>query len=114
MSVPNVQLPTGYFIGMSAATGDLSDNHDVVSIRFFDIEYSRPEQPFAPDRSKLEPHSEQTAVPRDHIDDPRPSKMGWFSTLLLVLVAIVVIGGVLGFGFHFFQQRSLHQRKRFY
>uniref|UniRef100_H2Y8X6 L-type lectin-like domain-containing protein n=1 Tax=Ciona savignyi TaxID=51511 RepID=H2Y8X6_CIOSA len=30
--VPGVKLPTGYFIGVSAATGDLADNHDVTNI----------------------------------------------------------------------------------
>ena len=28
-----VKLPTGYYFGMSATTGDLSDNHDVISLK---------------------------------------------------------------------------------
>lgn len=36
--VNNVELPTGYFFGLSATTGDLSDNHDVHSFKFFDID----------------------------------------------------------------------------
>ena len=38
--VEGVQLPTGYYFGMSAATGDLSDAHDVISVRMFELETS--------------------------------------------------------------------------
>lgn len=37
-SVEGVRLPTGYYFGMSAATGDLSDNHDIVGVRFYELE----------------------------------------------------------------------------
>lgn len=33
-----VQLPTGYYIGASATTGDLSDNHDIISVRLFELD----------------------------------------------------------------------------
>jgi hypothetical protein len=73
-----VRLPTGYFIGMSAATGDLSDAHDIVSMRFFEIEHARPaDSPFESARHQIDPAAEQTAGPRDHVYDPKPSKLGW-------------------------------------
>lgn len=31
--VPDVYLPEGYYLGFSAATGDLADNHDIVSVQ---------------------------------------------------------------------------------
>lgn len=34
----NVQLPTGYYFGASATTGDLSDNHDILSFKFYELE----------------------------------------------------------------------------
>lgn len=34
----NVLLPTGYYFGASATTGDLSDNHDIVTFKFYEIE----------------------------------------------------------------------------
>ena len=34
----NVHLPTGYYFGVSAATGDLADNHNVINIRVFDVD----------------------------------------------------------------------------
>lgn len=38
LSVSGVRLPTGYHFGVSAATGDLSDNHDVIGIRVYELE----------------------------------------------------------------------------
>lgn len=32
-----VILPTGYYFGVSAATGDLSDAHDLISMKLYDI-----------------------------------------------------------------------------
>lgn len=31
----NVDLPSGYFFGVSASTGDLSDNHDVLDFEVY-------------------------------------------------------------------------------
>ena len=33
-----MRLPTGYYFGMSATTGDLSDNHDIVSIKTYELD----------------------------------------------------------------------------
>ena len=55
-NAPNVDLPTGYYFGFSAATGDLAglsvhllvlgvhnhhtclDNHDIISVKVYDID----------------------------------------------------------------------------
>lgn len=37
-TVKGVRLPTGYHFGASAATGDLSDNHDILAIRLYEID----------------------------------------------------------------------------
>lgn len=36
--VEGVQLPTGYYIGASATTGDLSDAHDLLSMRLYELD----------------------------------------------------------------------------
>lgn len=36
--VKGVRLPTGYFFGLSATTGDLSDNHDIFSIKMYELD----------------------------------------------------------------------------
>ena len=38
LTVEGVRLPTNYYFGMSATTGDLSDNHDVISVRMYELE----------------------------------------------------------------------------
>ncbi len=37
-SVSGVRLPTGYYFGMTAVTGDLSDNHDILGVRFYELD----------------------------------------------------------------------------
>lgn len=37
-SVRGIRLPTGYYFGMTAATGDLSDIHDVLSVRLYELD----------------------------------------------------------------------------
>ncbi|KPJ21459.1 Vesicular integral-membrane protein VIP36 [Papilio machaon] len=36
--VENILLPTGYYFGASATTGDLSDNHDIISIKMYELD----------------------------------------------------------------------------
>ena len=36
--VSGVQLPTQYYRGMSAATGDLSDNHDIIAVKMYELD----------------------------------------------------------------------------
>lgn len=36
--VSGVQLPTGYYLGITGTTGDLTDNHDIVSVRLYELE----------------------------------------------------------------------------
>lgn len=39
LSVKGVLLPTGYYFGVSATTGDLSDNHDLLSVKMYELDY---------------------------------------------------------------------------
>ena len=38
LRVGGVRLPTGYYFGLSAATGDLTDNHDVLSVKLYELD----------------------------------------------------------------------------
>jgi len=40
LSVKGVRLPTGYYFGVSAATGDLSDTHDIISVKLYELDSS--------------------------------------------------------------------------
>lgn len=37
-SVGGIRLPTGYHFGISSTTGDLSDNHDVISVKLYQLD----------------------------------------------------------------------------
>ncbi|XP_062340013.1 lectin, mannose-binding 2-like a isoform X2 [Osmerus eperlanus] len=37
LDVPGVNLPQGYYFGASAMTGDLSDNHDIISLKLYQL-----------------------------------------------------------------------------
>uniref|UniRef100_A0A0K0FWU8 L-type lectin-like domain-containing protein n=1 Tax=Strongyloides venezuelensis TaxID=75913 RepID=A0A0K0FWU8_STRVS len=113
-SVNGVHLPTGYYFGVSAATGDLSDNHDIISIKVFEQEFQRVEKETEVLSDKIEPRADIFTAPRDHVKDPKPSKLGWFGTIFLILIAVAFIGVVLIFGVNFWQARQLKQNKRFY
>ncbi|GMT06902.1 hypothetical protein PENTCL1PPCAC_29076 [Pristionchus entomophagus] len=114
MKVDNVHLPTGYYLGMSATTGELSDAHDIISVKMFEQEFSRVERLDEINSDRIVPHAEFQATPRDHSDDPKPSKLGFVGTVILVLIGVVVVVGVLGYGVLYFKNKNERQRKRFY
>lgn len=41
-SVDGVELPSGYYFGFSAATGDLSDNHEILAVRLYEVDSDDP------------------------------------------------------------------------
>lgn len=66
-SVPGITLPTGYFFGASAATGDLSDNHDILTMKMYELEIPRPEKKDEENRENLMPHAQSYAAPRGSV-----------------------------------------------
>ncbi|CAL1261535.1 unnamed protein product [Larinioides sclopetarius] len=110
-TVKGVRLPTGYYFGASATTGELSDNHDIISIRLYELEV--PDEKEEEDRSKIAPAAAFFAPPRDHVDDPPPPMSGTKLFLIIVCallgVCVCVIGGVM-----VFQRSQDSSRKRLY
>ena len=134
LRVEGVILPTGYFFGASATTGkkvrkmapfpfpsftfdflfpgDLSDNHDIISMKAYELDVT--DAQLREDRSKVAPSSSFFESPRDHVDDPKPSAMSGVKTFFLLLlgglgcVACVVIGIMI------YQKQQDNSRKRFY
>ena len=74
MNVKGVTLPTGYYFGASAITGELSDNHDILSMKMFELEGATTKDTNAERRNAM-PKSEYFEPPRDHVEDPKPSSM---------------------------------------
>lgn len=108
-SVAGVRLPTGYFLGVSAATGDLSDNHDVISIKTYELDAGVNQ---SEDRSSIIPTAAKFAAPRDHVHDP-PAKTSWLKIFFLVILAIVIVVAVVGGGYYYHESQK-NRSRRFY
>jgi hypothetical protein len=78
-SLPGVHLPTGYYFGLSSATGDLSgmffqanlyypylDNHDIYAVKVYEIEYARAASEFDLKGGQILPSAEGQTAPRDN------------------------------------------------
>lgn len=111
-TVKNVILPTGYYYGASATTGDLSDNHDIISFKMYELDLLDGQSP-TEDRSNVQPSAASFEAPRDHIDDPTPTSPGVKIFFMFLLGAIVLI--VLAvLGIMFYQKQQERSRKRLY
>ncbi|KAG8173867.1 hypothetical protein JTE90_023643, partial [Oedothorax gibbosus] len=111
-TVKGVRLPTGYFFGSSATTGDLSDNHDIISMRLYKLEVSDEKEE---DRSNIAPAAAFFAPPRDHVDDPPDPPMSGTKLYLIIVCALLglcvcIIGGVMVFQ----RSQDSNNRKRLY
>jgi len=108
-AVDGVRLPTGYYLGVSAATGDLSDNHDIISLKLYDIGVERKDEAGV-DYSKILPSADQMAEPRERVEDPK----GWsgLKIFLYIILAVVIVGAIVGFLLYMKSQET--SRKRFY
>lgn len=55
--------------------GDLSDAHDIITMKLFELDGPENPQANLEDRSKIEPSSTVFEPPRDHVEDPKSSSM---------------------------------------
>lgn len=111
-TVKGIRLPTGYYLGVSAATGDLSDNHDIMSLRFYELDMPGDVKDDE-DRTKIIPSASFYEPPRERIEDPKPAMSGvkTFFLMLLAAIGLIVIGIV---GIMMYQKHQENARKRFY
>ncbi|XP_060740608.1 vesicular integral-membrane protein VIP36 isoform X1 [Tachysurus vachellii] len=117
IDITGVRLPTGYYFGASAATGDLSDNHDIISMKMYQLMVEHTPEEDSQDWTKIEPSVSLLKSPKDNVDDPtgnfRSTPLtGWkvFLLLLCALLGIVVCAVV---GAVVFQKRQ-ERNRRFY
>lgn len=100
----DVYLPAGFHLAFSAATGDVADNHDIISVRTTQI----PGTPSAPGPAQPDPgidslrraqemeaqrpFAKHAEAPRDHISDEPQRTQAESLFGVLVLAVEVVIG----------------------
>ncbi|KAM4532304.1 lectin, mannose-binding 2-like a isoform 2-T2 [Fundulus diaphanus] len=113
LDIPGVRLPLGYYFGASAITGDLSDNHDIISLKLYQLTVLR--------SKKEEEEEEQDVITIPSVDNMELLRLGqseegmsglaiFFTVLFSMLgcIFLVVIGIVV------YSQWSESRRKRFY
>ncbi|CAO3621974.1 unnamed protein product [Cunninghamella echinulata] len=91
--VSDVKLPNQFYLGFTAHTGDLSDNHDIIAV------------------------TTRTLVPVDKVVDapkvdkkPKKSSSGFFSFIIKIVLAAGLVG-VLFVGYRMYEKNN--QMKRF-
>ena len=117
LSIPNVQLPTGYYFGLTATTGDLSDAHDILGIKTYELDtvpgVSKDERPH------IVPETPDVVLKLHEKEKPKEESASWSGTkkffigLLVTLgtIVIVVIGIMI---YQIYQNQQENNRKRFY
>ncbi|KAL7275286.1 hypothetical protein RUND412_001767 [Rhizina undulata] len=95
-NVPNVTLPQVSYLGFTSETGELSDNHDIITISSKNL-YSVASRP-GPSKGKKLPPGKQPF-------ESSSGGWGWFF-LKFVLFVIVLVGGYVGFTAYRAQKRS--------
>uniref|UniRef100_A0A182Q5B6 L-type lectin-like domain-containing protein n=1 Tax=Anopheles farauti TaxID=69004 RepID=A0A182Q5B6_9DIPT len=108
--VEGIKLPTGYYFGASATTGDLSDNHDIISMKFYELEAP---SLLAEDRRQIVPSAATFEAPREHKDDPKPG-MSNVKIFFLILLTMLIVVVLVVIGIMFYQKHQENARKRFY
>ncbi|XP_026322988.1 vesicular integral-membrane protein VIP36 isoform X2 [Hyposmocoma kahamanoa] len=111
LRVSNVLLPTGYFFGASATTGDLSDNHDIIAIKMYELDLLDTDK--NEDRSNIIPSAASFEAPRERVEDPKPAMSGVKTFLWMMFYALVIIVLVV-LGIWWYQKRQENSRKRLY
>ncbi|KAJ8946905.1 hypothetical protein NQ318_008261 [Aromia moschata] len=104
--VKGVRLPTGYHIGVTATTGDLSDNHDIMSIRLFELDL--------PDDIEHRPISDVLRTAKRSRGRPKPSSLSGIKIFFLMLLGSIAIVACVVMGIMFYQKQQEKSRKRFY
>ena len=108
-SIDNIQLPTNYYLGFSAATGDLTDNHDIISVHTYALDSS--EQRKTQDRRSIVPSAPVTKL--EDIVTVNPQSSGWSALKIFFLIvgSLVVVVAIVAF---YYYRQNRRRGPRFY
>lgn len=99
--VDGVNLPKGFFFGMSSATGDLYDNHDVISLKVYEIELSEDEAASDAENEDvvgfIKPRVDEEEGPSSSSRDQDGGGGGVFKYFLVFLALCLIVGVVIYF-----------------
>jgi len=112
-SVEGVELPTGYYFGFSAATGDLSDNHEILAVRLYEVDSDDPNAALI-DRSNIIPSAKQFSPPREHIEDTQGQSWSGLKIFFIVLLVIILIAASIVCVVWYWEYQQTQSHKTFY
>lgn len=94
MEVSGVRLPTGYYFGISASTGELSDIHDIISVKVYELENKRHhDQEEEGDPTKIIPSVDESSRPRAHHHHGDTNQ--WSNLTLFLCIFAILLGMAL-------------------
>ncbi|XP_034047522.1 lectin, mannose-binding 2-like a [Thalassophryne amazonica] len=112
LDLPGVWLPLGYYFGASALTGDLSDNHDIISLKLYQLTVLRGQKEEEDEEEEITiPSVDNIELLRGGGDEEGMSGIALFFTVLFSMLGcfFLIIIGLLAYN-HWSESR----RKRFY
>ncbi|XP_028827101.1 lectin, mannose-binding 2-like a isoform X2 [Denticeps clupeoides] len=111
LDIPGVRLPMGYYFGASAVTGDLSDNHDLISLKLYQLTVLRSKQEEEGEEEVLVPSVDNFDLQRPYSTEEGTSGIAIFFTVLFSLLGcfLLIVVSLVLYG-HWNESR----RKRFY
>ncbi|XP_023674471.1 lectin, mannose-binding 2-like a isoform X3 [Paramormyrops kingsleyae] len=114
LDIPGVHLPQGYYFGASAITGDLSDNHDLISMKLYQLTVLRSkeeEEQAAKDDEITIPSVDNIELLQGDVVEGKMSGVALFFTVLFSLLGCIVLVII---GLALYSHWSENSRKRFY
>ncbi|KAM7028760.1 VIP36-like protein [Acridotheres tristis] len=111
IDVPGVRLPRGYYFGTSSVTGDLSDNHDIISLKLYQLTVERTPEEEKRDREVFLPVVDNLKLPG--MEAPLEPMSG-LALFLIVFFSLVAIVFAIGIGIIVYNKWQEQSRKHFY
>lgn len=111
VNVKGVYLPSHYYFGITAATGDLSDNHDILAIKMRQLSSTIYDHK---SRDDDVPRADYTGSTSNKQTNDVQSGMSALRKLFVVVCVIAGVIAVAGFGYFLYQSKRSSARKRFY
>ncbi|XP_029024472.1 lectin, mannose-binding 2-like a isoform X1 [Betta splendens] len=111
LDIPGVRLPQGYYFGASAITGDLSDNHDIISLKLYQLTVLRSQKEVDEEEEITIPSVDNIELLRLDQNEEGMSGIAIFFTVLFSMLGcifLIVICLVL------YSHWNESRRKRFY
>jgi lectin, mannose-binding 2 len=110
-ALSDVHLPTMYYFGLSAATGELSDNHDIISVHTYRL--ASIDDLTNLDRSQIIPSA--PAMNSSNLDSNH-TKSSFWSTIKIFLrvVAVIFVCAAGAVGLYYYLQKRRYFRPTLY